>query len=649
MNTAAKGGLTVAAVAATGGVFLAGVGVGQLGSSAARHPAPGVVDGPPLALVNADLRTPEDCQDLLDSYIDRGIERVTAWGWHGPFIYAYDGAFPTGQLDNSGGAESSPQSAPVPQPATGRAPQQGNSDTGTNVQEVGVDEPDTVKTNGDLLLRTDGSTVRVYDVTGDSPSLQGDLVLPSLDDPELLLSGDDAVAVGPDTTQDGQAGEVTRVITFDVTDPSNPQITSNRTFSAATVRAVQHGSVVRLILSAGLPELPDFVEPKPWRSQDSALAHNREAVRDSGLADWLPTVTTYDDSGEATSTDPLVDCRRVAIPADEHAEPGTMPIVALDLADPGSLVTSAVATTTSLAYVSTDRLYLASSGWGGWGVTPMPCCLEGDATSTPLQELGTTRIYDFALSGLDATYVASGEVEGMIRDRWAMDSHDGVLRVAVGPSSQTGNFSSVLTLTEQGSDLVLAGRVDELGVDEQIKSVRWFDDLAIVVTFRQTDPLYVIDLSDAEHPRLAGELEIPGYSEYLHPIGGDRLLGVGQDATDTGMTLAAQVALFDVHDLAHPRRTDVVRYPNGSQAMAGQDPRQFTWLADRSTALTVVSSGGYGSSTGWVSVLRVDGDSITGHDVPVEYGADTAQVRLVPLPSGKVVLVTGEAVSFFDV
>jgi hypothetical protein len=644
-NTAARSGLAVVAVAGLGGVFLLGVAVGQLGTSADRHPAPGVVDSPPLKLANADLRTPSDCQDLLDSYISRSLDRVTAWGWHGPFMYAYDGAFPT-ELDNSGGVAAAPP-GPAPLPASGRAPAQGNSDTGTNVQEVGVDEPDTVKTNGDLLLRTDGSTVRVYDVTGDSPSLQGDLALPSLDGPELLLAGDEGVALGTDTTQDG---EVTRVITFDVTDPSHPQITSNRTFHAATVRAVQHGTVVRLVLSAGLPDLPDFVEPKPWRSQDSALAHNKQAVRDSTIDDWLPTVTTYDVSGDATSTDPLVDCRRVAIPADEHADPGTMPIVAFDLADPGSLVTSAVATTTSLAYVSTDRLYLASSGWGSWGVTPPgPCCLEGDVTSSPVQELGTTRIYDFALSGLDATYVASGEVEGMIRDRWAMDSHDGVLRVAVGPSNQTGNFNSVLTLTEQGSDLMLAGRVDQLGVGEQIKSVRWFDDLAIVVTFQQTDPLYVIDLSDAAHPRLVGELKIPGYSDYLHPIGDDRLLGVGQDATSTGMTMAAQVALFDVHDLAHPRRTDVVRYQNGSQAMAGQDPRQFTWLADRSTALTVVSSGGYGASTGWVSVLRVDGNSITSHDVPVEYGADTAQVRLVPLPSGKVVLVTGEAVSFFEV
>ena len=648
MSTAARSGIAVAAVAALGGVFLVGVAVGELGTSTDRHPRPGVVAGPPLELANADLRSPEDCQDLLDSYISRSIDRVTAWGWHGPIMYAYDGAFPT-ELDSSGGSAVQGSVGAPSQPGSaspGRATEQSNSDTGTNVQEVGVDEPDTVKTNGDLLLRTDGSTVRVYDVTGAAPSLQGSLALPDLTDPELLLAGDEGVALGTDTTDTGEV--TTRVITFDVTDPTGPRITSNRTFDASTVRAVQHGSVVRLVLSAGLPDLPDFVEPSRWRSNDSALAHNREVVRDSTLADWLPTVTTYDDRGDATATAPLVDCRRVAIPADEHAEPGTMPIVAFDATQPQDLVTSAVATTTSLAYFSTDRLYLATSGWGGWGMAP-DCCLEGDLSVSPTQQLGASTIYDFALSGLDATYVASGEVEGTIRDRWAMDSHDGVLRVAVGASNQTGPFNSVLTLTEQGSDLALAGRVDHLGPREQIKSVRWFDDLAIVVTFQQTDPLYVIDLSDAEHPKLAGELKIPGYSEYLHPIGDERLLGIGQDATGSGFTLGAQAALFDVHDLAAPRRTDVVRFPATSRALAGQDPRQFTWLPDRSTALTVVSSGWEGSQTGWVSVLRVAGDRIVARRVTVEYGADVAQVRLVPLPSGKVVLVTGETVSFFDV
>ena len=132
--------------------------------------------------------------------------------------------------------------------------------------------------------------------------------------------------------------------------------------------------------------------------------------------------------------------------------------------------------------------------------------------------MGRSRLYAFALADDTATYVASGVVDGVIADRWSMDEHDGVLRVAVGPSQETGNFNSVVTLREDGDDLVEVGRVDELGVDEQIKSVRWFDDLAIVVTFRQVDPLYA-GRPDATrtHPRLLGELKIPGFSEYLHP------------------------------------------------------------------------------------------------------------------------------------
>jgi uncharacterized secreted protein with C-terminal beta-propeller domain len=249
---------------------------------------------------------------------------------------------------------------------------------------------------------------------------------------------------------------------------------------------------------------------------------------------------------------------------------------------------------------------------------------------------------------MDATYVASGEVEGTIADRWSMDAVDGSLRVAVGASSETGNFNSVITLREDGSKLLEDGRVDKLGVNEQIKSVRWFDDLAIVVTFRQTDPLYAIDLSDPAAPVLMGELKIPGYSEYLHPLGEHRLIGIGQDASSDGMVLGAQAALFDVTDLTNPRQIDVVRYAKQTQAGAATDPRQFTWLPDQRTALTVVSEGWTGT-TGWVSVLSLDNGSMTNRMVEVEHGTDVADVRLVPLASGKVALVTGEDVEFFDV
>ena len=181
-----------------------------------------------------------------------------------------------------------------------------------------------------------------------------------------------------------------------------------------------------------------------------------------------------------------------------------------------------MATDSAISYFSTDRFYLAASA-PPWGWVD---CMGCRPTGFPGTD-GTTPLFAFALDGTDATYVASGDVEGTIADRWSMDAVGGSLRVAVGPSSETGNFNSVLTLREEGSDLVEDGRVDQLGVDEEIKSVRWFDDLAIVVTFRQTDPLYAIDLSDPAAPRLVGELKIPGFSEYLHPLGEQRLIGDG--------------------------------------------------------------------------------------------------------------------------
>jgi len=84
--------------------------------------------------------------------------------------------------------------------------------------------------------------------------------------------------------------------------------------------------------------------------------------------------------------------------------------------------------------------------------------------------------------------------------------------------------------------------------------VRFAGDTGYVVTFRQIDPLYTVDLAVPERPRVLGELKIPGYSAYLHPIGEDLLLGVGQDVSEEGRPLGTQISLFDVSDLQHPAR-----------------------------------------------------------------------------------------------
>lgn len=582
---------------------------------------------PPIVLANADLTVAAGCDELLDSYVDRALEEVGPYGWGGGVVYDV-------MTSADAGAAAAPGSEAARSTVT--TSRSTSNESGTNVQEAGVDEADVVKVSGSLLLRLRDGALLAYDVSGDEPRLLSSTQLEDargtsgwVGDPggEMLLVDGRAVVLG--TSTDGLS---TTITTVDLADPTSPAVVDATTVRGRASAVRLHDDVVRVVLQNGLPEL-DFSAPDGTLGQLRARLRNRALVRDTTLADWLPTI----------DGSPVVDCEDVAIPEDDLAL-GTTTLLAFDPADPAdpaALTTTAVATDSAISYFSTDRFYLAASA-PQWGWVDCMSCRPAPFPGTG----GTTPLFAFALEGTDATYVASGEVEGTIADRWSMDAVGGSLRIAVGPSSETGNFNSVLTLREEGSDLVEDGRVDQLGVGEEIKSVRWFDDLAIVVTFRQTDPLYAVDLSDPAAPLLVGELKIPGFSEYLHPLGEQRLIGMGQDASLQGMTRGAQAALFDVTDLTDPRQLDVVRYDEGTQAGAATDPRQFTWLPEQRTVLTVVSEGWTGT-TGWVSVLSLDDGSMSNRMVEVEHGTDVADVRLVPLASGKVALVTGEDVSFF--
>lgn len=617
LRSLVTGATVVTSLAAAVGV---GYALGHDPDDGGRPPA-----SPPIVLANADLTVAAGCEELLDSYVDRALEAVGPYGWGGPVVYDVMSGV------DAGASEATSSDAARSTVSTSRST---SNESGTNVQEVGVDEADVVKVAGSLLLRLRDGELLAYDVAGDEPRLLSSTPLDDargsdgwVGDPggEMVLVGGRAVVLG--TSSDGRS---TTITTVDLADPTSPAVVDTTTVEARASAVRLHGDVVRVVLQNGLPEL-DFAAPDGTLGQIRARLRNRALVRDTTLADWLPTVDGR----------PVVDCEDVAIPEDDLAL-GTTTLLAFDPADPSVHTTTAVATDSAISYFSTDRFYLAASApqWG-W-VDCMGCRPTGSWGVG-----GTTPLFAFALDGTDATYVASGEVEGAIADRWSMDAVGGSLRVAVGPSSETGSFNSVLTLREDGSQLVEEGRVDQLGVGEEIKSVRWFDDLAIVVTFRQTDPLYAIDLTDPAAPRLLGELKIPGFSEYLHPLGEQRLLGMGQDASLQGVTRGAQAALFDVTDLTDPRQLDVVRYGEGTQAAAATDPRQLTWLPEQRTVLTVVSQGWTGT-TGWVSVLSLADGSMSNRMVEVEHGTDVADVRLVPLASGEVVLVTGEDVSFFD-
>ncbi|MDP2773211.1 MAG: beta-propeller domain-containing protein, partial [Nocardioides sp.] len=274
--------------------------------------APG--DAVTPASFHGDLQPAESCAALRESYVERALELVGPYGWdlYHPHLTAFWGL--------SDGA-SAPIPGDVPVAAYkanhrgARTSSQLSSETGTNVQEAGVDEPDAVKTNGETLLRLKGAELTTYDVSGEQVAELGSLDLGDLRGGEMLLAGDTVVAIG----HPGRRAGATRVATVDVSDPASPALVETVDYDSALVTARRHGGDVRLVLQAGLPRL-DFVEPAPRRDGPrlerlrNAREANRQVVRESTLADWLPHVVR-----EGGTSEQLVDCDRMAIPRPDLA------------------------------------------------------------------------------------------------------------------------------------------------------------------------------------------------------------------------------------------------------------------------------------------------------------------------------------------
>jgi len=267
-----------------------------------------------------------------------------------------------------------------------------------------------------------------------------------------------------------------------------------------------------------------------------------------------------------------VPCRSVRRPV-AFAGVGMLTILTIDLdrglppADADALLTSG-----ETVYASDDRLYVATERW-----------LAPDTPAADVSATRATTINAFDTTAPDATtYRAGGDVRGYLLNQFALSEDRGRLRVATTdlPDWLAGDSESFVTvLDEQGDRLVQIGRVGGLGHGERIYAVRFLGDTGYVVTFRQIDPLYTLDLSDPADPRVMGQLDLLGYSAYLHPLGGDLLLGVGQDATPEGRTAGSQASLFDISDLRHPALLDHHSLGDNATPEVGFDHHAFLYWA----------------------------------------------------------------------
>ncbi len=623
----------------------------------------GVVAGPgaPPARAADGLRPFEDCEALRDWYVEHTIDQVGPYGWGGRnLMYLSEPGFAPGSAGAAEGTDSATRGATEDATREGV----GNGATGTNTQEAGVDEPDIAKTDGRIVVQIkENQRLVITDVGGSDAREIAEWRIPrgSFVD-GLLLVGDHVLLAGGRTTGIKPMGEVldrigpiggsagTELIDLDISDPAAPRLAGRTTWSGNKLSLRQYGDNVRLVTSTGLPTLP-FVQPRPGRlTEDEAEQKNRETVRSSTLEDWVPGFSSDAGSG------PLVSC-------DEVYHPKTWSgadTVAVATFQPGSVDdASAVAVTGAGAevYSSVDRLYVSGVDWGdrwpvdgprrGWG----PDSSVSNGIVAPTTD-PRTHVHAFSLEGDVTRYVASGELEGSVRDRWSLDEFDGHLRVAVSWSNRRGiTESGIVVLAEQDGRLEPVGAVRGLGVDEQIQSVRWFDDLAVVVTFRQIDPLYTIDLRDPANPRRLGELKIPGFSSYLHPIGDDKLLGLGTDAASDGRVLGAQAAVYDITDPTRARQVGKVTFGGESHLVASEDPHAFTWLPGANAAITSLqrwnpdwNAEQQESGIEMVLLRIAPSGEVSTERLPSPGGR---QSRALPLEGGRVALA-GEQVEIID-
>ncbi|MGD2100773.1 MAG: beta-propeller domain-containing protein [Acidimicrobiia bacterium] len=512
------------------------------------------------------------CDEFLDYVISNAVDLVGPYGLEG--LEGYPLPFRAGDMMIEEMA------------ATATTEAASASFSQTNVQVAGVDEPDIIKTDGSRVVLVSEGQLIVVDVTGDEPIETGRLTLGNQAIQTMFLEGDKALLFG--TTIDylpflaetdaefapQYYSETIEILEVDLGD--EPEVERTMSIDGHFVSGRMVDGAVRLVTTSG-PVGFEWSYPSGTglRAERKAIEENKEIIRNSTEENWIPYYIVTDGDDDVIDEGTLFDCERGAHP-DEFSGLNMLSVTTIDLSKGLDLVdATGVLANGDTVYASTENLYVATQNWQTWAFVSG---VEEDQPDGP-----TTEIHKFDISDPRVTdYVASGSVAGYLLSQFAMDEHEGVLRVAStttpwGWGSGPDSESRVTILGEVGGNLVEVGKIVGLGETEQIYSVRFLGDVGYVVTFRQTDPLYTIDLSNPRAPRLAGELKIPGYSAYLHPLGDGLLMGVGQDATETGRGLGSQVSIFDVSDPSDPERVDTFTLSKGSNSEVEYDHHAFLY------------------------------------------------------------------------
>jgi len=453
----------------------------------------------------------------------------------------------------------------------------------TNRQEADVDEGDIIKTDGKYLYiaNADNKTISIVDVAGSEmkavatikPENKG-LVQ------EIYINGDKLVTIGKKSSEyedvfygegiyeDGSYYRLadTFVEVYNISDRSNPKLET---------KYAQQGSYK----SSRMIGTKLYCISNYWV----------ELYGDDYLDDCIPQV-------EINDTCEKIPAGCISV-IEESNSPSYSVITTLDIANGAEPESEAILGNCEELYATSKGLFISESKYGN--VTRV-----------------STNIYRFEYTDTGVEFKSMGTVDGTINDQFSM-SYDGeYFRIATtarktvtyddngratvvqlfdedGNRNKEFDHVNISTITMNNlyildNDMKIVGKVEDLAEGENIESVRFVGKMAYVVTFRQTDPLFVIDLSDPTNPTVKGELKIPGFSEYLHPIADGLLVGVGYDGTQFGTNGDCKVSLFDVSNPYEPTEISILPVTGGKAncySPVGENHKLYIKLSDNEFAV----------------------------------------------------------------
>lgn len=456
----------------------------------------------------------------------------------------------------------------------------------TNVQTEGVDESDIIKTDGSYIYTVSGSEVTITDIRNKEMKVTGTVTIEDnaldvrvmemyvdgdqiylvvekeettlkqgemqmrLADPKYGGTSEETADVAENTGEDVMESKdsyqvsyknVTELLTYDVSDRKNPKLKGTVTQDGYYKTSRKIGSMVYLFTEGYM---------------EQTGVKNEEVISDDEARGFIPLV-----NGDMVSAD--------CIYLPEYGDMGCV-ISSVDTKNPGQVVDNVlILNNHAQIYVSQNAIYLYHTDY------------EQDSVKT--------RIAKFSMKKGEINAVDAASVTGEVYDTFAVAEEKGNLRVLTTDWSASENSNNLYLLDE---NLKLTGKLEGIAKGEQVYAARFLGNVAYFVTYRNTDPLFAVDLSDPKDPKILSEVKLSGFSEYLHFWGKDKLVGIGYETDeDSGAQEGLKLALFDIKDPANVKIVKEFVIENGDYSPALYEYK--TVLADPEENLLGFAMGSY--------------------------------------------------------